>query len=393
MERGDSLHVVVRPIDPATGRQKALWRKVPRAEGMGKRAYRQAAEVMLRELLGRYDERGYLVADARTSLREHLDAWLIAKQTEGLAPKTIADWSGIIRTRIAPAMGGMPLSAITPLHIRRYLQSDAATQLLPRLKKDGVTQYGRTGPASPRLVRVQYTILRAALQDAVDMELLARNPAEKVRAPGQERQREPRRLTWEEIAALIGAAERLTPRYACLYRLAVVTGMRVGGLLALRWENVDLGRGVLALDHQKTAASDQAMPIDADTAEALREHRKAQLQERLRAGPLWRNEGWVFANTEGGAPRYRQVGQRDLRRIVTAAGLSDVHMHDLRHTAGSRMLEEGVDPKTVADRLGHRDMAFFLRVYAGSLPSQHKGAADTMGRALARARAGSGQVR
>lgn len=392
VERGDSLHVVIRPIDPATGEQKPRWKKVPRDPGMGKRAYRQAAERMRRDLLAQYDERGYLAADARMPLREQLEAWLLAKKAEGKKPKTVADWEGIVRTRIVPSIGGMPLAALTPLHIRRYLQSDAATQLLPRLKKDGATAYGRTGAASPRLVRIQYTILRAALEDAVQMELIPRNPAAKVRPPGQEPQRDPRRLSWEEVAAFLAAADRLVPRYACLYRLALVTGMRVGGLLALRWENVDLPRAVLALDHQKTATSDQSMPIDPDTVEALREHRKAQLQERLLAGPLWRNEGWVFANTEGGAPRYRQVGQRDLRRIVRGAGLVDVRMHDLRHTAGSRMLEEGVDAKTVASRLGHKDMAFFLRVYAGSLPSQHKAAADIMGRALARARAGSGPV-
>lgn len=394
VERGDSFHVVVRPIDPATGRAKPIWRKVPRPHGMGKRAYRQAAEAMLRELLGQYDRQGYVSRAERTTLREHLEDWLRAKETQGLRPSTLANYRTLVRSRIAPAIGGLALSAITPVDVRRYLQSDAATRLLvPVSDAAGGKHYLPTGqPAAPRTVQLQHAILRAALQDAVDMELLARNPAAKVRPPRGERQREPRRLTFEELATFLAAADAASPRYAVLYHLAAVTGLRVGSLLALRWRDVDLGRATLDIRHAKTATSEQSMPIDLDAVAALRRHRSRQNEERLAAGPLWKNEGWVFCNEAGGAPRYRQVAVRELGRIIAAAGLGPIHMHDLRHTAGSRMLEAGVDPKTVADRLGHRDMAFFLRVYAGSVETSHKRAADIMGEALRKARSGSGPV-
>jgi len=382
--RGERLYVVVRPRDPATGRTREIWRAVPRPEGMGRRAYREAAERQLRELLAQYDQTGHVARAGRLTLGQHLEDWLGAKRREGLRPSTVALYGTLIRTRIAPAIGALPLSEVTPSVVRRYLGSPAATALLVRRRKDG-TLFGRAGQASARTVQLQYAVLRAALQDAVDVELIARNPVARLHPPRAERTREPHRLTWEELAALLDAAERVSPRYAALFRLAATTGLRIGSLLALRWEDVDWSRSSLRVRVAKTVTSLQAMPLDPDTLEALRAHRARQDEERAQAGPFWRGEGWVFANEEGGAPRYRQVAQRELSRIVAAAGVGPVRMHDLRHTAGSRMLEAGVDPRTVADRLGHKDAAFFLRTYAGSLPSSHRRAADVMGEGLRRA--------
>jgi integrase len=385
VQRGERLYTVVRPRDPATGRTREVWRAVPRPEGMGRRAYRQAAERQLRALLAEYDQRGHVAQAGRVTLGQHLEDWLRAREREGLRPSTVALYRTLIRSRIAPAIGALPLVEVTPGVVRRYLGSDAATQLLPRRRKDG-TPYGRTGRASARTVQLQYAVLRAALQDAVDLELLARNPAARLHPPRAERQREPHRLTWEELAIFLEAAERVSPRYAALFRLAATTGLRVGSLLALGWDDVDWARSALRVRVAKTVTSLQAMPLDPDTLDALRRHRARQEEERAQAGPFWRDEGWVFANERGGAPRYRQVAGRELRRIVAAAGVGPVRMHDLRHTAGSRMLEAGVDPRTVADRLGHRDAAFFLKTYAGSLPSSHRRAAEVMGEGLRAAR-------
>jgi len=378
VKRGGRYYAVVRPRDPLTGRTRPVWR----AAGTSRRE----ADRLLARLLAEYAQEGTVARPGRLTLGQHLEDWLAAKATQA-RPRTVALYRTLTRTRIAPALGAMPLASVTPTVIRRYLQSDAATRLLvPERDDQGRVRYVPTGaPAAPRTVQLQYAILRAALQDAVDMELLSRNPAAKVRPPRGERRREPRRLTFEELAQFLGAAERVSPRYAPLFRLAAVTGLRVGSLLALEWRDVDLERGVVQVRVAKTQTSVQAMPIDADTVAALRRHRARQAEERLAAGPLWRAEGWVFPNEAGGAPRYRQVAGRELRRIVAAAGIGPVRMHDLRHTAGSRMLEAGVDPRTVADRLGHKDAAFFLRTYAGSLPSSHRRAADIMGEALRQA--------
>ncbi|MDA8263319.1 MAG: site-specific integrase [Actinomycetota bacterium] len=281
----------------------------------------------------------------------------------------------IVCSRLMPALGAVPLCDVTPATVRHYLQSDAATRRMD----------GHPGNVSPRHLQLQYLVLRAALEDAVHMELLPRNPAVRVPAPRAMRTREPRRLTFEELAVFLSAAEQASPRYAALFRLAATTGLRVGSLLALRWDDVDWQRSALRVRVAKTVTSLQSMPLDDDTMEALRAHQDRQEQERAAAGPFWRDEGWVFANEEGGAPRYRQVAQRELRRIVAAAGIGPVRMHDLRHTAGSRMLEAGIDARTVADRLGHRDAAFFLRTYAGSLPASHRRAADVMGEGLRKA--------
>lgn len=386
VKRRKRYYAVVRPIDPHTGHTREIWR----AAG----THREDADNLLEELRHQYAERGTIAHSGRLTLAEHLEDWLRAKELEGIGPETQRSYRIAVRGRIAPAIGGYPLSAITPSDVRRYLQSPAARNLMIPVAQSPMAPAGKRTyepgdqPAAPRTVQLQYAVLREALQDAVDMELIARNPVAKIRMPRGDRQREPRRLTFKELAAFLDTAERVSPRYAALFRLAAVTGLRVGSTLALEWRDVRWDDATVEIRHGKTRASIQAMPIDTQTVGALRVHRKRQAEERLLAGPLWKNEGWIFANERGGRPRYRQVAEREMGRVVTAAGIGPVRMHDLRHTAGSRMLEAGIDPKTVADRLGHKDMAFFLKVYAGSLPSSHRAAADVMGERLQQARAG-----
>lgn len=389
VERGDRLHVVVRPRHPATGRTRPVWRAVPRPEGLGKRAYRQAAEKLLRQLLDEYDERGYVRRDARTTLAQHLDSWLRAKEHQGLAGETLRSYRHHVERRIKPALGGMPLFAIRPADVRDYLLGDYATRRLVRQAKD--EDPVPTGePVAPRTPALLHAILYGALEDAVRLELIARNPVRQIPPPRAERRREPHPLTELEAAQLVTAAEQIGSRYAALYRLAIATGLRAQNLLDLTWADVDLSQARVVNRHAKTKASEQALPIGKDTVAALRLHRRHLAEEKLRAGPAWPKDepAWVFPNTVGRHTTYGQIRGRDLPRVAAAAGLDGVRMHDLRRTCGTLMLERGVPAQVAAARLGHRSAAFFQETYAFALPSTHERAADVMDDVLAGRRPG-----
>jgi integrase len=221
-------------------------------------------------------------------------------------------------------------------------------------------------------VRQIYTVLRAGLDGAVRDGLLARNPAAAVRRPGIVR-REVKHLDADAVAMVLQAAD--DSRYHTALVLIAATGLRKGEALGLRWDRVDLDAGTLkvaatlgrigdrlVISEPKTERSRRTVPLHAGVVAMLRKHRTAQKVERLRAANQWNDSGLVFT-TEMGGP----VDPRNLLRTIEvaakAAGLTDVGVHTLRHSAAVAWLEAGVHIKAVADLLGHSSIAITGDVY------------------------------
>jgi integrase len=110
--------------------------------------------------------------------------------------------------------------------------------------------------------------------------------------------------------------------------------------------------------------------------DALRRHRRKQVERRLALGPVWQDSGYVFVNELGGPPH---VNALDLRfmRLIAAAGVPKIRFHDLRHTSATLMLANGEHPKVVQERLGHADIAMTMRYSHVSMGMQ-RDAADRL---------------
>ncbi|HSS11131.1 MAG TPA: tyrosine-type recombinase/integrase, partial [Acidimicrobiales bacterium] len=144
----------------------------------------------------------------------------------------------------------------------------------------------------------------------------------------------------------------------------LTTGLRRAEVAGLRWTDVDLGAGVISVQstrvvvdfevvvsEPKTAKGRRSVALDRLTVQALRAHQKAQLSERLRAGPLWQDSGFVLVR-EDGVPYHPERITMMFKRNVAQAGLPAIRLHDLRHTAATLALAAGVHPKIVQERLG-----------------------------------------
>jgi len=204
-------------------------------------------------------------------------------------------------------------------------------------------------------------------------ELLASNPAARVKRPGVSRT-EARYLSGAEVAVLLEAAK--DSRHAPLMRLLVSTGLRRGEALALRWQDVDLTNGVLrvrgtlsrlggqlVIGEPKTERSRRDVPLSPGTVALLRSVKVKQAVERLKAGSVWVESGHVFTTETGTAVDPRNA----LRAISTAAkacGMTGVGLHTLRHSAATAMLEAGVPLRTVSELLRHSSVAVTGDVYA-----------------------------
>jgi integrase len=212
-------------------------------------------------------------------------------------------------------------------------------------------------------------VLRAALQQAVEMGVIAENPCDRVKP---DRQRPPQREmpSLQQIGRLLAAASG--SRWGPLVMLALATGMRLGELLGLRWSDVDTGAGVIRVQRQVVYLRGQLMegPAKAGSARAVPLGRWArQALERQRE--LWRQEMGrdpspeerVFISGRGTEATPRIV-QDAFRRIARNAGLERLRLHDLRHLAASLMVGQGASVRAVAEMLGHRRPSITLDVYS-----------------------------
>jgi len=312
-------------------------------------------------------QNGQAPMDERTTLATFLPRWLEAI-APSLRPHTRRFYGDQSRLHLIPALGGTPLSKLTPEQVQRFVNAKSAEGL------------------SPRMVRHLRSTLRAALNQAVEWQIIPRNPAAaRIRLP-QLDDREVNALTADEVKALLSVSAREANRLHALWVTAVYLGLRQSEVLGLRWANVKDGTltvdrqmqridGRLQLTAPKTASSVRTLTLPASVSAALAEHKARQMQERMMQGYI--EHGLVFA-TQIGTPIDPRNLIRDWHGLTKRAGLRRVRFHDLRHTAATLMLSAGVDIKLVAETLGHRDATMVLRVYGHVLPHQRDEAAQKM---------------
>lgn len=282
------------------------------------------------------------------------------------------------RTLVNPRIGAAQIQKLTPLHFDALY-----SELLRSGRKNG-------GPLSPRSVRMCHAMLHRALADAVDAGLLVLNSADRAKPPSAKSARAPEMPTWsaEELCRFLEHVR--SDRFYAAWLLFVSTGMRRGELLGLRWRDLDLEHGRLALvqiltdtgyelrfGSPKTAKGRRAVELDAATVDALPAHKKRQAEERLAFGPAFEDHGLVFCQ-ENGEPIRPHVLSNAIKRHARAAGLPVIRLHDLRHSSATLALQASIHPKVVSERLGHSSVSITLDRYSHVSPSMQKDAAARM---------------
>ncbi len=310
---------------------------------------------------------GIAMDPQRLTLAAFLFRWLEDASRPTVRPSTHRRYGELIRLHIVPRLGGLALSRLTPAHLQGLLVS---------MEQSG---------ASPRARQLVYGVLHRALAQALRWGMVPRNVCDAVTKP-----RAPRPtmqvLTADQVARLFDAAAN--DRFHALYVLAVTTGLRQGELLGLEWDDVDLSSAVvrvrqalhelagrLWLDEPKNSKARRTVDLPALAVAAVRIHRERMLAEG-------RPHGLVFCDTRGGPIRKSNLVRRSFRPLLIKAGLPLIRFHDLRHTAATLLLAQGVHPKVVQERLGHAQIAITLDVYSHVLPSMGREAAAKLDIAL-----------
>jgi integrase len=287
---------------------------------------------------------------------EYLDAWLAGKHA--LKPATLAQYRDFTKAYLRPHLGQIRLLELRAHHLDRLYA--------------GITLGRRGRPLSPATIRRVHAVLRSALGSAVKRRLIPYNPAEHIELAPENPSR-PRPWTPEESRQFLRAVA--TDPLKPMYELYLVTGMRRGEVVGLRWSDVDLDGEALVVAQQiidvggrsvtgtpKTKSGSRIVPLDPGTVAALRDQLQSQQLAQAAAGPAWQDTGLVFTRPDGRSYRPEYV-TRHFQRLAAEAGLPVIRLHDLRHTNASLALTAGIPLKVVSDRLGHSQTAITADLY------------------------------
>jgi integrase len=332
------------PRDPLTGARKWQW-----VTGPTKRAVQEEVTAIRHRIAT-----GTQITANRLTLGDYLIQWLRANHAD-VRGSTWERNERDVRLHLIPTLGALKLADVTPLHIQA---------LYDRLNT-------RLAPASVRRV---HAVLAASLDQAVAWQLMLRNPAKGVVLP-RDAHREMQVWDEREVATFLTATH--AHPYAALWRLAVLVGLRRGELLALQWDDLDTARATLTVrrtltvDDQrrlivgtpKTRKGSRTLTLPASCVTALHAHRRQQNSERLRIGSAWQDKNLVFPASDGDLLWPSYPGHW-LDTIAKHAKLPRLRFHDLRHTAATLALLQGISPRVVQERLGHASLEMTLGLYS-----------------------------
>lgn len=359
--------------DPLTGKKRWVSRTF--------RGSKRAADQALRDLCDEVEAARATQADEPDELEQMTVAELLARWQQLRAtewsPTTANEHAGTVRRWIVPHIGDVPVVDLRRARIEDFYATVARTG-------------GRDGrPLSATSVRKIHTVLHAALEDAVALELIAGNPSTKARRP-KVTKHDARVPSLAEIRRAIDLAD---PDMAVLIRVAIATGARRGELVALRWSDLDLDAGTLHVQRSivhlpgkpfeekatKTGAA-AVLAIDAGTVDAVRAHRRRRQEQWLQLGlGRVRQSDYLWLDKDLRSPMPPDRVTYRWRTLADRAGLTGVRLHDLRHAAATHMVAAGIDIRTVAGRLRHASPAMTLDVYAGRDLNADRAAANLLG--------------
>lgn len=296
---------------------------------------------------------GTYIPPAKLNVGQWLDIWT-GEFLNNLKPGTISTYKGLIKNHIKPAMGAVKLTDLHPHRVQTFIN-------------------GLEG-LSIGSVRLVYKVLHAALEKAVRLEYIPKNPATYCVLPKHE-QKAIIPLDDAQTAALLTAARGTAIEH--LLTVALFSGMRISELLGLSWDQIDMEKSTITVSKQlaSPATRDKGLFITPKNGKtrtlktarsvmvALKDQRIRQAEMRLRAGQIWSNEHNLVFTMEDGSLYDQQRATRAFKAVLTAAGLEGFRFHDLRHTYAVNAIRAGDDIKTIQGNLGHASAAFTLDRY------------------------------
>ena len=362
-KRGSSYSYIVRVKDPETGESKQKW-----ISGFATKEEARSA----RDKARTEARTGVFVAPTKITVQEHFESWWEIKK-EKVKPTTAENYRFLLDRYILPRLGSQLLKDLTSVKIEKML----------------IDLIQNHSESTVRLVSI---VLTQGLERAVKDRLLPLNPAKGIERPkGKKRVVTP--YTSGELKLLLEKLE--SHRLFAFFRLLAYTGGRRGEILALRWSDLDfekatlaisknrtrIGKSVIEQDSTKGGDGKRIVQLDSETLRLIKDHRRRQIEERMKAGSLWQEANYIFTQ-ENGLPLDPSTPYQLFKKTAKRLGFRSESLHSIRHLHATELLDSGAGVHLVKDRLGHSDISTTLRIYAHIRPEQKQEVADLFAKAI-----------
>lgn len=332
---------------------------------------------------------GIIFDPVKMTVGEYLDHWLLIHQ-DNLAPKTYASYKCEIENHIKPHLGRTKLLKLTPMQLQNYYvtaQKEGKANVIkrrlanekidPRMRKRAenrlakLIEEGKSG-LSPTTVNYHHRILHKALKQAYRWQMVGHNLADAVEPPKPievEIEYMRKHQVHQFIEAIKGCAD-----YPVILA-ALFTGMRQGELLGLRWQDVDLSRGLIFIRQQAQYLpgrgfffkepkqnSKRTIPIPLPLNSALRQVQKDQIKYKSIYLKDYKDYDLIFCNPDG-SPQEGTALTKRFQKLLEQNGLPKMRFHSLRHTFATMCRAAGMNIEDIQDMLGHAEYNTTKKMY------------------------------
>ncbi len=312
-----------------------------------------------------------LSEDSKITLDEWMDRWIKEYAEPTLRKSTVKGYQSHIKNHIRPALGDKQLRFITRKDVQKFYNS---------LKRKEVNRVGNHNKIADSTIRGIHMLLHEILESAVDSNLIFKNPTEGAKLPKSNYA--PKKILNEEQLEKFMKAILSEPMWHDFFYTEITTGLRLGEICGLKWDDLDIDSGKLKVQRSvsqaegggvvvgetKTEKGKRTILLPKGTLHILKERKKNTVTE------------WIFPsliNPE--KPTAPSSAYQRLKVILKDAGLPDIRFHDLRHTFATHALTSGVDAKTLSGILGHTNASFTLDTYTHVTTDMQKNASAVVG--------------
>jgi len=362
-----SSYTIVVPLgrDPATGKYRQHWENV---KGTKADAERRLSELQ-NELY-----KGTFIKPQKITVAEYLTDWLENTARFHVSPTTYKGYKHIINRHLIPGIGGTYLSNLTGVAIQTYYAQKLKS---PCLDSKSIL--------SSHSVRCHHKVLHRALKSAVVKRIIMHNVADDTEPPIPVK-KEVRPMTESQLTLFL--QELKGSHYYEIFYLFLFTGLRRSELFALHWDDIDLQNKRLTVSRSlhyinrefifsepKTEKSKATISLTNSTVKLMEDYKHRKIAEYILLGKKFSGTELVFCRSNG-KPFIPQAASEYWRRFADRLGMTELRLHDARHTHASLMLRRGVNVKIIQERLRHADIKTTLNIYSHILQGMHDEAAS-----------------
>ena len=330
-------------------------------------------------------QNGMVIEGKSLKFSEFTEIWKRDYGSKELAPSTYKRYCRMLETRLLPYFGHFYVNKIKPTDIMQFYDLLSKDTQLVRKKDNNGSKTLK--PLSGKTILEHHRLLRAMLHKAVYWQVIVSNPAERVQPP---KAKKPKRKYYDDdqCKILLENLEKLDEeqiKYKAAIILTVFTGVRLGELMGLEWNDIDFRNGIVSINRSsqyladtgvftkvpKTESSIREVAIPDFVISLLEEYKSWYEEQKSLYGELWIDSNRLFVQADG-KPMHPSTISKWFVKFIGQIGLPVINFHGLRHTNATLLIAQNIDVAVVAARLGHAQITTTFNFYVHPIIAHNK---------------------